>query len=211
MNIIILGPPGAGKGTQSKLISQQLSMLHISTGDMLRQAIAQQSAIGQIAEQYINEGNLIPDDVMVKLLLDKINQHNNQSVIIDGFPRNLHQAEVLAESEFVVDLVIELYSEDEDIIERLSGRRVHLASGRTYHSKFKPPLVDGIDDLTGEALVQRDDDNIRVISQRLKLYHSMIRPIRDFYQNSPVTYKRLQASGSVASVQQCFVEMLQAN
>ncbi len=183
MKLLLLGPPGAGKGTQAQVISAHFSIPHISTGDMLRAAIKADTPLGRQSKKIIETGALVSDDIMIALIKDRIAQEDcQQGFLLDGFPRTLPQAEALVANQINLDFVIELKVPDEIIVERMSGRRIHLASGRTYHIRFHPPKISGKDDVTGEPLVQREDDKEATVRQRLAVYHQQSELLGNFYQ-----------------------------
>lgn len=184
MKLILLGPPGAGKGTQSHFIQTRCGILQISTGDILRQAIRHQTPLGKIAKAAVDKGQLVTDDIIIGLMLARIAELDCQAgFLLDGFPRNLAQALALKKAAVAIDYVIEIAVPDEILINRLSGRRVHPASGRTYHTLFNPPQKPDQDDLTGEPLIQRPDDEKTTIKERLSVYHNETKVLVDFYQN----------------------------
>ena len=183
MKLLLLGPPGAGKGTQAQAISAHFSIPHISTGDMLRAAIKADTPLGRESKKIIAAGELVSDNIMIALIKDRIAQGDcKQGVLLDGFPRTLPQAEALVANQVNLDFVIELKVPDEVIVERISGRRIHLASGRTYHIRFHPPKIPGKDDVTGGSLVQREDDKEATVRQRLAVYHQQSELLGNFYQ-----------------------------
>ncbi len=183
MNIILLGPPGAGKGTQATNICQKYSIPQISTGDMLRAAVKAGTPLGIEAKKVMDAGGLVSDDIIIGLVKERIQASDCENgFLFDGFPRTIAQAEALKSDGVKIDVVVEIQVPDEDIVERMSGRRAHLASGRTYHIVYNPPKVEGIDDITGEALVQRDDDNEETVRSRLTVYHEQTQPLVDYYQ-----------------------------
>ncbi len=183
MRIILLGPPGAGKGTQAQLISKEFGIPQISTGDMLRAAIKEGTELGKLAKSVMDAGQLVSDDLIINLVKDRISQPDcANGCIFDGFPRTIAQAEALSAAGVDIDYVIEISVPDDEIVSRMSGRRVHLASGRTYHVVYNPPKVEGIDDVTGEPLVQRDDDKEEVVRDRLSVYHAQTAALIDYYQ-----------------------------
>ena len=166
MRIILLGMPGAGKGTQAQIIEEELTIANVSTGAILREVSKSESDLGQKVQTYLNSGQLVPDEIIIEMLVERISKDDcNNGFILDGFPRNIEQAKSLDQAGVSIDLVIYLKILEEQIIERMSGRRIHLASGRSYHTTFNPPKVDGKDDLTGEDLVQRSDDKPDVIKR----------------------------------------------
>jgi len=183
MRIILLGAPGAGKGTQAQFLSKHFNIPQISTGDMLRAAIAAGTELGKQAKQYMDAGQLVPDEVIVGLVKERIAQPDcANGFLLDGFPRTVAQADALKEAGVDIDAVIEIDVPDEVIVERLSGRRVHPASGRTYHIQYNPPKQEGVDDETGEPLIQRDDDKPETIRKRLAVYHEQTAPLVDYYR-----------------------------
>ena len=182
MRIILLGPPGAGKGTQAQLISKEFGIPQISTGDMLRAAIKEGTELGKLAKSVMDAGQLVSDDLIINLVKDRISQPDcANGCIFDGFPRTIAQAEALSAAGVDIDYVIEISVPDDEIVSRMSGRRAHLASGRTYHVVYNPPKVEGIDDVTGEPLVQRDDDKEEVVKKRLEVYHDQTAVLIGFY------------------------------
>ena len=183
MRLILLGPPGAGKGTQAKYICEKYSIPQISTGDMLRGAIKAATPLGIAAKKVMDAGCLISDDIVLALVKERLAQPDCQAgYLFDGFPRTIPQAEAMKVAGAAIDFVLEIAVDDAEIIDRMGGRRVHLASGRTYHVKFNPPKVEGKDDVTGEALIQRDDDMEETVKHRLKIYHSQTQPLIKFYE-----------------------------
>ena len=185
MNLIILGPPGAGKGTQAAFISSEQNIPHISTGDMLRGAIKNGTELGLKAKAIMDAGNLVSDDLIIELVKERISQSDcERGFLFDGFPRTIPQAEALIQNNVEIHGVIELVVADEEIIKRMSGRRIHLASGRTYHVDFNPPKKAGIDDETGEDLVIRKDDEPETVKDRLKVYWTQTQPLIEYYSNS---------------------------
>lgn len=183
MRIILLGPPGAGKGTQATYIAERYAIPQISTGDMLRAAVAAGTPLGQKAKAVMDRGDLVSDDIIVGLVKERINEPDcDNGFLFDGFPRTIAQADATREAGVPIDAVIEIAVDDEEIIHRMSGRRVHPPSGRVYHLDFAPPEVAGRDDETGEPLVQRDDDQEDVVRQRLATYHEQTAPLIDYYQ-----------------------------
>ena len=208
MRIILLGLPGAGKGTQAQFLIARYGIPQISTGAMLRAEIAASSALGKEAQKYMDEGNLVLDQLVIDMVKGRIAQPDCKSgFIIDGFPRTVTQAEVLRESGIDVDFVIEIEVGDVEILRRMSGRRVHPASGRTYHIEFNPPRVAGKDDLTGEPLVQRPDDNEETVKRRIAGYHEITKPLINYYlkwaesgdQHAP-TYVNLYGRGTIEHI-----------
>ena len=185
MIFVLLGPPGAGKGTQAQMIAQHDDMHHLATGDLLRQAVRDETALGIQVKRTLAEGALVSDDIINRLMVEHIRkiQQAKQHVLLDGYPRTLGQAEALRDEGIVVDLVLEIQVPDDALIQRLSGRRVHPASGRVYHTVHNPPKVVDRDDVTGEPLIQRNDDREETIKQRLHAYHEQTEPLIDFYKN----------------------------
>jgi len=193
MRLILLGPPGAGKGTQAKYICEKFGVPQISTGDMLRAAIKAGTPLGREAQKVIGEGRLVSDDVIVDLVKARLTQDDcRHGYLFDGFPRTIPQAEAVRTAGLALDYVLQIDVPDAEIVERMSGRRVHLASGRTYHVKFNPPKVEGRDDVTGEPLIQRDDDLRETVLKRLEIYHAQTSPLIDFYT-------RWSATGDLAA------------
>lgn len=182
MRLILLGGPGAGKGTQSAFLSEKLNIPQISTGDMLRAAIKAETELGKKAKVAMDAGDLVSDDLIIKLVKDRIRKSDcNQGFLLDGFPRTIAQADALKSERISLDAVIEIDVDDEVIIQRISGRRVHEASGRVYHVKNNPPKVENIDDETGEPLVQRQDDIEETVRHRLSVYHKQTSPLKRYY------------------------------
>jgi len=182
MRIILLGGPGAGKGTQAGYITEKYGIPQISTGDMLRAAVKAGTPLGLEAKKVMDSGGLVSDDIILGLVKERVAQPDcEKGFLFDGFPRTVVQAEALKAEKVPVDAVVEIDVEDDEIIRRMSGRRVHLASGRTYHIQFSPPTVEGKDDVTGEALIQRDDDQEATVRKRLEVYHDQTEPLIDYY------------------------------
>lgn len=183
MRLILLGGPGAGKGTQALKLMSYFNIPQISTGDMLRAAIAEGSELGKNAKSVMDSGKLVSDDIIIALVKERLQQDDcKNGFLFDGFPRTIPQADALKAAKINLDHVIEIAVPDQEIINRISGRRVHLASGRVYHVQFKRPKQDGLDDITGEPLVQRDDDSEKTISKRLDVYHQQTEPLIDYYK-----------------------------
>lgn len=206
MRIILLGAPGAGKGTQAKFITEQFGIPQISTGDMLRAARSAGTPLGREADRYMSAGELVPDDLIIALVRERIAEPDCASgFLLDGFPRTIPQAEALEQAGVAIDHVIEIDVPDEEIVRRLSGRRVHESSGRVYHVEFSPPKEEGLDDETGEPLVQRVDDREDTVRKRLEVYHQQTRPLVDFYReraaaNDGLHYTHVPGTGSVDDI-----------
>lgn len=184
MRLILLGAPGAGKGTQANFICERYGIPQISTGDMLRAAVKAGTPVGIAAKKVMDAGGLISDDVIIGLVKDRLQRDDCKAgYLFDGFPRTIPQAEAMHSAVVAIDFVLEIEVADAEVIERMSGRRVHPASGRSYHIKFNPPKVEGRDDLTGEALIQRDDDKEETVRKRLQIYHSQTQPLLDYYRS----------------------------
>lgn len=184
MNIILLGPPGAGKGTQAAFLTSTYAIPQISTGDMLRAAIKAESELGLKVKDVMASGGLVSDDLIIALIKDRIQEDDcKNGFLFDGFPRTIPQAEALIENAIPIDYVIEIAVADEEIISRLSGRRVHEGSGRVYHVKYNPPKNEGLDDVTGEPLIQRADDSEDTVRNRLNVYHQQTKPLVGFYKS----------------------------
>jgi len=182
--MILLGAPGAGKGTQAKFLTETYGIPQISTGDMLRAAVKAGTDVGLEAKAVMDAGGLVTDDIIIALVKDRLTQDDCQpGFLFDGFPRTIPQAEAMRDAGVGIDVVLEIDVPDEEIVRRLSGRRVHLESGRVYHVEFNPPANEGVDDVTGEPLIQRDDDKEATVRNRLEIYHSQTKPLVDFYQN----------------------------
>ena len=183
MRIILLGAPGVGKGTQAKFICNRFAIPQISTGDMLRESVRDGSSLGRKVKKVMDQGALVTDDIIMDLVKDRIKKDDcKQGYLFDGFPRTIPQAEALAQQNIQIDSVIEIKVEDDQIIARLAGRRVHQTSGRIYHITNNPPKRKNLDDLTGEPLIQRDDDKEDTIKQRLEVYRNQTEPLVNFYQ-----------------------------
>jgi adenylate kinase len=183
MRLILLGGPGAGKGTQANYIKERYQIPQISTGDMLRAAVKAGTELGRKAKAVMDTGGLVPDDVIIGLVKERIQEPDcKQGFLFDGFPRTIPQADAMKTAGVAIDAVVEIDVPDEEIIKRMSGRRVHLASGRTYHVTFNPPKVEGKDDVTGEPLIQRDDDQEETVRKRLDVYHAQTEPLVAYYK-----------------------------
>lgn len=209
MRIILLGMPGAGKGTQAQIIEEELAIANVSTGAILREVSKSKSDLGQKVQTYLNSGQLVPDEIIIEMLVKRISKDDcNNGFILDGFPRNIEQAKSLDQAGVNIDLVIYLKILEEQIIERMSGRRIHLASGRSYHTTFNPPKVDGKDDLTGEDLIQRSDDKPDVIKKRLEVYFNETEPMLDFYKNKDIQFYEIDASEPVKAVTEKILKII---
>jgi adenylate kinase len=218
MRLILLGPPGAGKGTQAGFITAAFGIPQISTGDMLRAAIKAGTELGKMAKQVMDEGKLVSDDIIIGLVKERLKQPDcANGYLFDGFPRTIPQAQALRDSGIQLDHVVELQVPDSAIIERMSGRRVHQPSGRSYHIRFNPPKVEGKDDVTGEPLTQRDDDREEVVRKRLDVYQQQTRPLVDYYQAWAKTgdaaaprYHALAGVGTVEEIRDRVMAVLKA-
>jgi adenylate kinase len=208
MRLILLGAPGAGKGTQAAFICQKYGIPQISTGDMLRAAVKAGTPLGLAAKKVMDAGSLVSDDIIIGLVKERIAQPDcAKGFLFDGFPRTIPQAEAMKEAGVKLDLVLEIDVPDEAIIERMSGRRVHVASGRTYHVKYNPPKVAGKDDVTGEELIQRQDDEEATVRKRLQVYQDQTRPLVDYYSRWAASgdpqaprYARISGLGTVEEI-----------
>lgn len=208
MRVILLGPPGAGKGTQAQVITQQFQVPQISTGDMLRAAVKAGTELGLAAKKIMDAGGLVSDEIIIGLVKERLTQPDCvNGCLFDGFPRTIPQAQALINAGIVIDHVVEISVPDAEIISRLSGRRVHPNSGRVYHIQHNPPKVDGKDDVTGEDLVQRDDDKEETIKKRLEVYHQQTAQLVGFYQQLAASgdttapkYARIEGVGSVEAI-----------
>ena len=182
MRIILLGAPGAGKGTQAQYICEQYGIPQISTGDMLRAAVKAQSELGKKVEKVMASGGLVTDEIIIALVKARIEEEDcKDGFLFDGFPRTIPQASALLESNILIDVVLEIDVQDDEIVKRLSGRRVHLESGRVYHIVYNPPKNEGFDDVSGEELIQREDDQEETVRNRLKVYHQQTKPLVEYY------------------------------
>ncbi|CAM3447272.1 adenylate kinase [Bordetella sputigena] len=207
MRLILLGPPGAGKGTQAGFITQQFGIPQISTGDMLRAAVKAGTPLGLEAKKIMDTGGLVSDEIIIGLVRDRLRQPDcANGYLFDGFPRTIPQADALKDAGVKLDYVVEIEVPEEDIIERMSGRRVHPASGRSYHVRFNPPKTEGQDDVTGEPLVQRDDDREETVRKRLAVYREQTRPLVDYYAGWAKTddqaprYRKISGVGAVEEI-----------
>ena len=216
MRLILLGPPGAGKGTQAAYIMEKYNIPQISTGDMLRAAVKADSELGRQAKSFMDSGGLVPDDVIIGLVKERIQENDcKNGFLFDGFPRTIPQADALREAGVEIDFVVEIDVDDEEIIKRLSGRRVHPDSGRTYHIDFNPPKTAGIDDVTGELLIQRDDDKEDTIKKRLEVYHEQTELLVGYYStqaqngsNTSPKYVKVSGVGSLDAIKEKIFDAL---
>ncbi|WP_416761748.1 adenylate kinase [Roseateles sp. So40a] len=208
MRLILLGAPGAGKGTQASFICQKFGIPQISTGDMLRAAVKAGTELGVAAKKVMDAGGLVSDDIIIGLVKERITQPDcAKGFLFDGFPRTIPQADAMKAAGVKLDFVLEIDVPDSAIIERMSGRRVHVGSGRTYHTKFNPPKTEGKDDVTGEELIQRDDDKEETVKKRLEVYQAQTRPLVDYYSTWAASgdaqapqYRRIEGIGSVDEI-----------
>jgi len=198
MNLILLGMPGAGKGTQAEFIQKDFRLANISTGAMMREVSRSESELASKVQSFLSSGTLVPNEIIVEMLVERIQQDDcSNGFLLDGFPRNLEQGKALDNANISIDLVLYLSIEEGEIISRMSGRRVHLASGRSYHVEHNPPKKQGFDDITGEVLIQREDDNPEVIKKRLSVYYNETEPLLEFYKNKNLKFIEIDASKSV--------------
>jgi adenylate kinase len=217
MRLILLGGPGAGKGTQANYIKDAYQIPQISTGDMLRAAVKEGSELGIKAKELMDAGQLVPDDVIIGLVKVRIQEPDcEKGFLFDGFPRTIPQADAMKAAGVPIDAVVDIDVPDEEIIKRMSGRRVHLASGRTYHIMFNPPKVEGKDDVTGEPLIQRDDDQEETVRKRLDVYHAQTEPLIEYYQKwkssgeaAAPTYIRIEGVGKVEQIRDSIFSALE--
>ena len=212
MRLILLGAPGAGKGTQAQFICEKFAIPQISTGDMLRAAVKAGTELGIAAKKIMDAGGLVSDDIIIGLVKDRLTQPDcSKGYLFDGFPRTIPQAQAMKDAGVPIDYVLEIDVPFEAIIDRMGGRRVHPASGRTYHVKFNPPKVEGKDDVTGEDLIQRDDDKEETVRKRLQVYNDQTRPLVEYYsswatQSNPAdkvkapAYRKVAGTGSVEDI-----------
>jgi adenylate kinase len=208
MRLILLGPPGAGKGTQAAFIKERFGIPQISTGDMLRAAVKAGTSLGLAAKKVMDAGGLVSDDIIIRLVTDRLRQPDTANgYLFDGFPRTIPQADAMKHAGVALDYVLEIDVPDGDIVNRMSGRRVHVASGRTYHVSFNPPKVAGKDDLTGEPLILRDDDREDTVRKRLEIYHAQTRALVDYYTRWAATgearapkYRKISGVGPVDEI-----------
>jgi adenylate kinase len=208
MKLILLGPPGAGKGTQARFICRQYGIPQISTGDMLRAAIKAGTPLGREARKVIDAGGLVSDATIIDLVKERLRQDDCRAgYLFDGFPRTIPQAEAIRSAGVALDFILQIDVDDAEIIERMSGRRIHMASGRTYHVKFQPPKIEGRDDETGEPLMQRDDDRRETVEKRLAVYRAQTQPLVDYYtrwaeSGDPLAprFRRVSGVGDVEAI-----------
>ena len=208
MRLILLGPPGAGKGTQANFIKEKYNIPQISTGDMLRAAVKAGTPLGIEAKKVMDAGGLVSDDIIIGLVKDRLKQSDcANGYLFDGFPRTTPQADAMKDAGVAIDYVLEIDVPDESIVERMSGRRVHQPSGRTYHVKFNPPKVEGKDDVTGEELIQRDDDKEDTVKKRLSVYHDQTEVLVGYYnkwaqsgQAGAPKYRKISGVGPVETI-----------
>ena len=203
MRIILLGSPGSGKGTQAQFITEKYAIPQISTGDMLRAAVRDGTPLGIAAKKVMDTGGLVSDDIILGLIKERIIQPDcTNGFLLDGFPRTIAQAEGLDDMGIKIDNVIEINVADDEIIKRIAGRRVHPQSGRTYHVEFNPPKIDNTDDVTGEALIQRDDDKEETVRKRLQVYHEQTKPLVDYYSAAKqgVKFSSIGGVGTVGDI-----------
>jgi adenylate kinase len=201
MNLILLGMPGAGKGTQAELIKKDFDIANISTGAMMREVSRSEGELANKVQTYLSSGTLVPNDIIVEMLVQRISEDDcKKGFLLDGFPRNLDQGKALDSANVSIDLVLYLSISEDEIINRMSGRRVHLSSGRSYHVIHNPPQKEGFDDITGEELIQREDDAPEVIKKRLDVYFNETEPLLDFYRNKNLKFIEIDASKSLEEV-----------
>ncbi|RLA71857.1 MAG: adenylate kinase [Epsilonproteobacteria bacterium] len=214
MKIILLGAPGAGKGTQAQFLTKKFDIPQISTGDMLRAAIKAGTELGTLAKSFMDTGKLVTDEIIIGLVKERITEDDcKNGFLLDGFPRTVPQADALKEAGIAIDAIVEIDVPDSEIVNRMSGRRAHLASGRTYHLIYNPPKVEGKDDLTGEDLVQRADDKEEIVLDRLRVYHEQTKPLVDYYSaeaktNSALKYIRVDGTQTIERVEKEVVSQL---
>ena len=216
MRLILIGPPGAGKGTQAAYIKEHFNIPQISTGDMLRAAVKAGTELGKAAKVIMDQGGLVCDDIIIGLVKERLQADDcKNGFLFDGFPRTIPQAEALKDAGIPIDFVLEIAVPDAEIVERMSGRRIHPASGRSYHIKYNPPKVPGKDDVTGEDLVQRDDDREEVVAKRLAVYHAQTEALVGFYQNlaksgdpTAPKYRSISGIGAIEEIRDRIFEAL---
>src|SRR5512144_2079408 len=208
MRMILLGPPGAGKGTQATFLTKHFGIPQISTGDMLRAAVTSGTSLGLAAKKVMDSGALVSDEIIIGLVKERLREPDcRNGYLFDGFPRTIPQADAMRQANVAIDYVLEIDVPDSAIVERMSGRRVHVASGRTFHVKYNPPKVAGKDDVTGEDLIQRDDDREETVKKRLAVYHAQTEPLVAYYQRWAATgdakaprYRRVDGTGNVEAI-----------
>jgi adenylate kinase len=215
MRLILLGAPGAGKGTQAKFICDEFNIPQISTGDMLRAAVKAQTELGLQAKKVMDAGGLVSDDIIIGLVKDRISEGDcANGFLFDGFPRTIPQAQAMVDAGVSLDHVVEIAVDDEEIVARLSGRRVHPGSGRVYHVLFNKPKAEGLDDATGEPLVQRDDDTEETVRKRLNVYAEQTSPLINFYRDmqgdSAPRYHKIKGVGSVEDIRNALIASLKS-
>jgi len=214
MKIILLGAPGAGKGTQAQFLTKEFDIPQISTGDMLRAAIKAGTELGTLAKSFMDTGKLVTDEIIIGLVKERITDDDcKNGFLLDGFPRTVPQADALKEAGVAIDAIVEIDVPDSEIVSRMSGRRVHMASGRTYHLVYNPPKVEGKDDATGEELIQRADDKEEIVLDRLSVYHEQTKPLVDYYSaeaaaNSALKYIRVDGTQAIDAVEKEVVSQL---
>ena len=201
MNLILLGMPGAGKGTQAEIIQREQGIANISTGAMMREISRAETDLGKKVQEYLSTGRLVPDEIIIQMLVERIHQSDCENgFLLDGFPRNLDQAKALDQAKVEINLILFLKISEKEIIERMSGRRVHLPSGRSYHIAHNPPKTEGKDDVTGETLIQREDDHPDVIKKRLNVYYDETEPLLSFYRQKDISFYEIDASRTLEEV-----------
>ncbi len=209
LKVILLGAPGVGKGTQAKFISEKFNIPQISTGDMLRTAVQENNELGRMIKLIMDKGQLVSDQIVVDLVKKRIQKQDCvNGFLLDGFPRTINQANSLAEAGVCVNKIIEIYVPLQDIIQRLSGRRIHLPSGRVYHILYNPPKIQGVDDDTGEKLIQRDDDKEETIKNRLEVYKLQTEPLINYYQQKNIDYYKIDGKPEVLNVRDSIFKIL---
>lgn len=219
IRVILLGGPGAGKGTQANYIKEHFGIPQISTGDMLRSAVKAGTELGLMAKEIMDSGGLVSDDIIINLVKERIVEPDCvRGFLFDGFPRTIPQADAMKAADVHIDYIVEIDVDDDVIIRRMSGRRTHPASGRTYHVDFNPPKVEGIDDITGEPLIQRDDDKVETVKKRLAVYHEQTEPLIDYYsrcasshtENAP-RYIKIYGVGTVEAIRDQILSAITAS
>ncbi len=219
IRVILLGGPGAGKGTQANYIKEHFGIPQISTGDMLRNAVKAGTELGLMAKEIMDSGGLVSDDIIINLVKERIAEPDcARGFLFDGFPRTIPQADAMKAADVCIDCIVEIDVDDDVIIRRMSGRRIHPASGRTYHVDFNPPRVEGIDDVTGEPLIQRDDDKVETVKKRLAVYHEQTEPLIGYYskcasgdtENAP-RYIKIHGVGTVEAIRDQILSAITAS